>query len=183
MSVKKVFMLALLTCQILTSCNLTNPEKYFDVAVLNCNTITGISGDGLMQELESPSVKLKEGSKSDVVPMTRKETIDLKILFIEDNLKKLSKLTETAETKEMIETSTSLHEYVLAIYKNEYRELAKMYDEGAPQEQIQVKGQAIHDKYNTRFEELFNKLMMLGKSYAQKHNISVKWGFGSSPAN
>lgn len=183
MSVRKIFMLAILTCQILASCNLTSPERYFDVTVLNCNSITGISGDGLMNELESPSVKLKEGSKSDVVPMTRKETIDLKILVIEDNLKKLSELTETAETKEMIQTSTSLHEYVLAIYKNEYSELAKMYDEGAPQDQIQAKGQAIHDKYNTRFEELFSKLTMLGKSYAEKHNISVKWGFGSSAAN
>ena len=177
MSVKKVFMLALLTCQTLTSCNLTSPERYFDITVLNCNSITGISGDGLMNELESPSVKLKEGSKSDVVPMTRKETIDLKILVVEDNLKKLGELSETAETKEMIQTSTSLHEYVLAIYKNEYRELAKMYDEGAPQEQIQAKGQAIHDKYNARFEELFSKLTTLGKSYAEKHNISVKWHF------
>lgn len=176
MSVKKVFMLVL-TCQILTSCNLTSPERYFDITVLNCNSITGISGDGLMNELESPSVKLKEGSKSDVVPMTRKETIDLKIVVIEDNLKKLGELSETAETKEMIQTSTSLHEYVLAIYKNEYRELAKMYDEGAPQEQIQAKGQVIHDKYNARFEELFSKLTMLGKAYAEKHNISVKWGF------
>jgi hypothetical protein len=176
MSVKNVFVLALLTCQILTACNTASPERYFDLAVLNCNTITGISGDGLMNELETPSVKLKEGSKSDVVPMTRKETIDLKILFIEENIKKLNQLTETAETKEMVQTSKSLHEYVLAIYKNEYSELAKMYDGGAPKEQIQVKAQAIHDKYNTRFEELFNKLTTLGKSYAEKHNISVRWG-------
>lgn len=177
MFVKNAFVLALLTCLVLTSCNLSSPEKNFDVAVLNSNMITGVSGDGLMNDLESPSVKLVEGSKSDVAPMTRKETIELKISHMEENIKKLSKLTETADSKEMIQTSASLHEYVLAIYKNEYRELAKMYDEGAPKEQIQIKAQSIHDKYNARFEELFGKLTMLGKSYAEKHNIPVKWGY------
>jgi hypothetical protein len=176
MSVKNVLMLALLTCQILTACNTASPERNFDIAVLNCNSITGISGDGLMRELETPSAKLKEGSKTEIVSMTRKETMDLKIMVIEDNIKKLGELSETGETKEMIQTSKSLHEYVLAIYKNEYSELAKMYDEGAPKEQIQMKGQAIHEKYDARFEELFNKLTTLGKSYAEKHNISVKWG-------
>ncbi|SFE27291.1 hypothetical protein SAMN05518672_105123 [Chitinophaga sp. CF118] len=183
MSVKKAFILFLLTCQVLTACNLVSPEMNFDIAVLNCNMITGISGDGLMNELESPSAKLAEGSKTQVVAMTRKETIDLKIHFIEENLKKLNKLIKTEDTKEMIQTSTSLNEYVLAIYKNEYSELAKMYDEGAPREQIQLKGQSIHDKYNTKFEELFEKLTTLGKAYAKKHNIAVKWGINSSPAN
>ena len=176
MSVKNVLMLALLTCQIFTACNMASPERNFDIAVLNCNSITGISGDGLMRELETPSAKLKEGSKTEIVSMTRKETMDLKIMVIEDNIKKLGELSETGEAKEMIQTSKSLHEYVLPIYKNEYSELAKMYDEGAPKEQIQMKGQAIHDKYDARFEELFNKLTTLGKSYAEKHNISVKWG-------
>lgn len=183
MTVKKNFLLLLLICQTFTACNLVSPEMNFDVAILNCNMITGISGNGLMNELESPSVKLAEGSKTQVVAMTRKETMDLKIHFIEDNLKKLNNLVETGETKEMIQTSVSLHEYVLAIYKNEYRELAKMYDEGAPQEQVKLKAQAIHDRYNTRFEELFGKLTTLGKEYAKKHNIAVKWGINTSPAN
>lgn len=180
MTIKKTFLLFILT---LTACNLVSPEMNFDVAVLNCNMISGISGNGLMQELESPSAKLAEGSKTEVVAMTRKEMIDQKILFIENNLKKLNGLVEAGGAKEMIQTSTALHEYVLAIYKKEYRELAKMYDEGAPKEQIALKAQAIHDKYNTRFEELFNKTIVLGKDYAKKHNISVKWGLNASPAN
>lgn len=183
MTTKRAFILLLLICQVFTACNLVSPERNFDIAVLNCNMITGISGDGLMQEMESPSAKLKEGSKTEITAITRKETIDMKILYIEDNIKKLSKLVETGETKEMIQTSTALHQYVLAIYKNEYRELAKMYDEGAPREQILLKGQSIHDKYDARFEELFGKLIALGKVYAKKHKIAVNWGTNTSPAN
>lgn len=102
--------------------------------------------------------------------------LDLRIQYMEKNLVKLRKLQQTADTKEMIQTSIALHEYVLPIYKNEYSELSKMYDEGAPRDQIVSKAQAIHDKYNAKFEELFEKLTNLGKSYAKKHNISVKWG-------
>jgi uncharacterized protein YqiB (DUF1249 family) len=177
MTVKKAFVLLLITCQIFTACNMTSPEKYFDEAVLNCNSIDGVSGDGLLRELESPAVKLAEGSKTKTVAMTRKEVMDVKIQVVEENFKRLKKLRATDETKEMLQTSISLHEYALGIYKNEYTELAKMYDEGAARDQILSKAQAIHDKYSTRFEALFEKLTALGKSYAEKHNIAVKWGY------
>lgn len=176
MTIRMPLILSLLTCLLFTSCNMTSPETYFDEAVLNCNMITGISGDGLIREMETPSVKMKEGSNTETVPIPRKEMLDLRIQYMEKNLEKLRKLQQTADTKEMIQTSIALHEYVLPIYKNEYTELSRMYDEGAPRDQIVSKAQAIHDKYNTKFEELFEKLTTLGKSYAKKHNISVKWG-------
>ncbi len=75
----------------------------------------------------------------------------------------------------MLATSVSLHEYILQVYKNEYQQLAKLYDESAPTEQIQSLTQTIHDKYYPCFDELYNKLIAIGKSYAGKNNIKVNW--------
>jgi hypothetical protein len=161
---------------LVVSCNTATPEKYFDEAVLNSNMITGIANDGMMSELVYPSAKLVEGTKDQTTPMTRKEMLNNKIQFVEEALGKVKQLKETADTKEMLQTSVALHEYVLAIYKTDYQEMAKLYDDGASKDLIQAKAQAIHDKYNARYEELFNKLISLGKSYASANNIKVNWG-------
>jgi hypothetical protein len=165
-------------CLLFVSCNTATPERYFDLAVLNANMINGISNDGSMSDLVYPSAKLVEGTKDQSVPMKRKEMLDQKVQFLDENLGKLKKLKETADTKEMVQTSIALNEYVLAIYKNEYRQMAALYDEGAEKEKIQALGLAIHDKYYPRYEQLFNKLISIGKSYAAKHKIEVNWGAG-----
>jgi hypothetical protein len=158
---------------LLIACNSLSPEKTFEIAVLNSNMIVGFANDRLLQELESPSVKLVEDNKT--ATMQRSEVIQSKIDFSEDVLKKLKGIKETADTKEMITASTALYNYMLPVYKTEYQQLAKLYDEKASTESIQVQAQAIHDKYYQGFDALYNKLITVGKAFAQQHNITVHW--------
>lgn len=168
------------TCCLFVACS-TTPENYFETAVLNANAIADFGGEGLHRELESPSVKLVEGTKDQTEPMTRKELIDNKVQYIESGYQKIKKLKQTGETKNMIQASVNLHEYVLPVYKNEYIRLAKLYDDNAPKEQIQSLEQLIFDKYFQKFTELYDNLMKEGKSYAQKNNITVNWDVHTSP--
>jgi hypothetical protein len=176
--IKRVFpvLLAIGCCLLVTACNMATPENYFDQAVLNANMINGISNDGMMSDLVYPSAKLVPGTKDQTTPMTRMEMLNNKIQFVEEALGKIKGLKETTDTKEMLQTSIALHEYVLGIYKKDYQELAKLYDDGASQDLIAAKAQAIHDQYSTRYEELFNKLISLGKTYASANHIKVNWG-------
>ena len=64
---------------LLASCDTATPEKYFDLAVLNCNLMHGFAGPGLQRELEHPSVKLTNAATGESAPMKRKEVIDGKI--------------------------------------------------------------------------------------------------------
>lgn len=160
----------------------TPPERYFDLAVLNANMINGISNDGTMPELTYPSAKMVDGNKDKTVVMKRKEMMDQKILFLEQNFEKLQDLKETPQTKEMLQTAIALNKYVIAIYKNEYQQLAKLYDDGAPATQIKAMAQSIHDNYYTTYETLFNKLISTGKAYAAQNNIEVNWGIQTSPS-
>lgn len=168
------FLCILFSCYLLSACNTPSPENYFDIAVLNISMLHGFAGDGFNRELESPSVKAT-GNKGQYAPMPRKEVVDTKIQFLQSNFEKLKKLKETPDTKDILQNSLALHEYVLPVYKGEYVQLAKLYDEGDSKEAIQANTQSIHDKYSAHFEDLYNKLISSGKVYAERHQIKVNW--------
>jgi hypothetical protein len=163
-------------CWLFSACNTPTPEKYFDLAVLNCNMMTGFASDGLQRELDMPAVKIAESNKDKTLPVKRKDLIDSKIEFLEANMKRLKELRETMDSKDLLQASVALNEYVLPVYKADYQQLADLYDKGASKREIQSFTQAIHDKYYTGFDELFNKLATTGKSFAERHNIKVDWG-------
>lgn len=179
---KKVFFqLPAIAFFFLTGCTTSTPEDYFDIAVLNCNFIQGFAGAGLQRELDDPTVKLVEGTKNETVPMTRKEVIESKTQTIQANFEKIKQLKQTEETRAMLQSSIALYEYVLPVYKNEYQQLARLYDEAAPKEQIESMHQQIESKYYSNYEKLFNALTTVAKPYAAKNNIQVQWDVSTSP--
>lgn len=119
-------------------------------------------------------MKISEKSGEPVI-MEHREVIETKIQFVEKTLAKLKTLKITEDSKEILQTSIALYEYVLPVYKNEYIELAEFYDQNAGKEKVNAQVELIRDKYHPRFEELYTKLLGAGKSYAQRHNIEVYW--------
>ena len=161
-------------CALISGCNNSTPEQYFDIAVLNSNMITGFATEGLSRELESPSVKMDEQSKQ-AVPMQRSELLNSKLQYLEQSFEKLQNLKETPDTKEMLQNSIALYKYVLPVYKTEYSQLARLYDAGGSKEAISSLTKSIHEKYFPQFDLLFTKLIASGKIYAEKHEIKVNW--------
>ena len=142
----------------------------------------GFAGRGLQRELESPSVKLTDSKTGASAPMQRKEIIDDKITSLETQIAKIRKLKETEDSRDILRASIALHEYALPVYRNEYEQLAKLYDEGATQEQIESLAMAIETKYRPGFKTLFDRLMAAGKPYAARHNIKVQWDVATEPS-
>lgn len=159
----------------LSSCGKMKPEEYFNIAVLNTNLIQGFSGTGFSRELQSPSVKMPENG-GEPVPMKRTEVLNSKLSVIEDNYDKVKSLKVTDETKDMIDASLKLYEFVLPVYKTEYSQLAELYDNNAPEDQIQKLETSIFDNYNKGYTELYMKVISTGKAYAEKNSIKVNWG-------
>jgi len=73
----------------------------------------------------------------------------------------------------MLRVSRSMYEFVLPVLENEYKQLADLYDNNAPEEQIKRLEQWIRGKYAGRFEELRDTVLQMGKLYAEKNNIQV----------
>lgn len=156
------------------ACNRPSTEKAFDVAVLNTNMIVGFANSGMERELESPSMKMGK-TKDEVIQMKREEVVAAKLKFVEENYEKLKGFSQTDDTKNIIQQSLALHEFMLPVYKNEYTKLATLYDSGAPKEAIDNLKQSIQEKYFPTFEKLYGQLISSGKLYAKQHNIDVRW--------
>lgn len=155
------------------------PKNYFDRAVLNINLMFGFADYVMSSQLEQPSVKVNDAGGSE--PMKRVEVVESKISSLEENYEKVENLKVTADTKEMLTASLDLYKFVMPVYKNEYLQLAKLYDNGAPVKEIQALTNSIHEKYYGRFIEIYDRLIEAGKVYAEKNNIKVKWNAKTSP--
>jgi len=169
---KRIVILALVI--FLSSCGKETPEKYFNVAVLNTNLIQGFAGPGFNRQLESPSVKLSEDG-NETMTMSRREVVNSITENAEESYSNVKSLKVTDDTKEMIDASIKLYEYIIPVYKNEYSELAVLYDNSAPEEQIGNLTKSIHDNYFPGFTERYSKLISAGKTYAEKNSIKVHW--------
>ena len=168
-------LIVLVVGSLLASCNNATPENYFDEAVLDVNLITPFGGQAALQSLAHPSVKLVPGTKDQTTPMTRKEIVEDQIQRVEGNLSKVKALPDSEETRDMVQTSIKLHEFVLPVYKTEYRQLAKLYDEGGSQQERMATAREIDAQYLAGYQALFSRLVELGKAYAEKHHIKVEW--------
>ena len=144
--------------------------------------IADFASKGLLRQLEQPSEKLTDAKTGASEPMKRKEIIDGKIAFVEKALEKIRKLSQSGDAKDMVQASIALHEYVLSVYRNEYQQLAKLYDDGAAKGQIDALAASIGTKYGPGFAALFDKLTTAGKAYASKHDIKVTWDVRTSPS-
>src|SRR5262245_6318122 len=94
------YLLALLpVLYIFPFCSSPNPEKGFDVTVLNCNMITGFAGDGFERQLQSPSVRLVPGTKDQTESIKRVEVVAQTVQFVENNLERIKGFQETSDTR------------------------------------------------------------------------------------
>ncbi len=159
---------------VLCSCGNPPPDQLFARVVLNTNLLFGFAGSGMQRELASPSVKLTDEKTMATAPMKRAEVVQTKLETVEANFEKVKAISSNEETKAMLDAAIDLYEFVIPVYKNEYTQLAKLYDDAAPADQIAALEKAIEEKYGARFEELYTAVGTTGKAYAAKHNIPVR---------
>lgn len=158
----------------LISCGTPPPDQVFARVVLNTNLLFGFAGSGMQRELASPSVKLTDEKSGATAPMKRAEVVKTKLDIVEENYTKVKALSSNDETKDMLNAAVALYEFVIPVYKNEYTELAALYDEGAPADKVAALEKTIQEKYRAKFEELYKAVGTTGKAYAAKHNIPVQ---------
>ena len=171
---KKTIALLLTACCLLAGCS-HSPQEYFEQAALNCNLMYGFAGSyELKRDLATPQEKLVDEKTMKMAPMKRAEVVKDKLTIVEENFAKVKELSATDDNKEMLTASTELYEFVLPVYKNEYTQLAALYDENAPADKIDAAAKNITDKYAAKFEELYNAVIKTGTAYAEKHGIPVR---------
>lgn len=161
-------------------CEKATPEQTFARAVINTNLMTGFAGRRLKYQLDNPSVKMTPSGGT--ATMTRKEVVDGLIFSIDESYQKTKKLGESDDNREMLKASIALYDYVLPVYRNEYTQLAVLYDSGATNAELETAYKAIEDKYLKGYQEKSNSLIAAGKPFAKRHGIRVMWDVQTSPS-
>lgn len=158
----------------LAGCDATTPEQSFGRAVLGSNLLYGFAGDAMQSQMASPSVKLVDAKTGATAPMKRAEVLDAKLQAIEDSFAKVKSLKRSGDAQDMIDASVRLYEFTLPVFRNEYRQLAGLYDAGAPAAAIHALEQQIAARYGATFQQLHRALIDAGKGYAARHGIRVR---------
>lgn len=179
---KHLPLLAAISC-LVASCEFATPDDYFGRAVLNLNFFRDFAGKRMDGELKQPSMKLSEGAGSEIVQMTRKEVVADKIAFAETSYEKVKKLKRSDDTRAMLQASKAVYEYILPVYRNEYQELARLYDSKAPQAEIDTLSQSIREKYAAGYQERMEALVSAAKPFAERHHLKVSWDVGGNPGS
>ncbi|MCS3798963.1 hypothetical protein [Niastella sp. OAS944] len=156
------------------ACNMTKPEKYFDVSVLNANLVGRFGGKEIYDMLQETPQSYDEKSKK-MVPSSYYDRVKFSISYMEKAYKDVQALSETEETKPMIEASKDLFGYTLDKVKNGYLSIAAMKDAHVADDSIKQAAVNFDQLYYEAFSKKYNKLMDLGKAYADKHDIKVKF--------
>lgn len=176
LSQKTLFYVLAFGTLLLSACAET-PEKFFDIAILNTNMVNDFASPDLARHINDETKEYPDIPSSKKKGDEAANTITNKILYLEQSLDKIKKLSASGTQEEDIKKlSTQLYELVIPVYKNEYMAYAKLCDGKGNQEDKDALIKKIDEQYGLRFEQNYNALMEKGKAYASEHNIQVNWG-------
>jgi hypothetical protein len=156
------------------SCSET-PDKFFDTAILNTNTLTRFATPAYAKEISDQTIEFADRPSTKTKGDEAVTYVNNQILFAEKSLKDIKALNASGDRKDIKDQATALYELVLPVYKNEYTAYAKLCDAKAPQEQKDKIIRDIEEKYNKEFEKKYTVLLDNGKAFAQENNLNVKW--------
>jgi hypothetical protein len=159
---RKLLILLLL----LTACKLpASPEKYFDAAALNANSVSHFGSDYFITALGYS----KRGSSQ----FNYEEQMNYAILRVEGSLKNVNELLPTKDTKAMLDASKDLFQFTLESYRRDHLPIAKMIDRKAPQEAVAKAMEELDKKSYETFLIKYDKLYNIGTQYAKDHDIKL----------
>jgi uncharacterized protein (DUF1330 family) len=158
----------------LSACNMTTPDQYFDTAVLNANAISHFGGKEIYESLQAAPQAYDDKSKK-MVTSTYVDCVKMKIQYPEKAYNDVLALKETAETKPMLDASKDLFSFAVDKEKNGYLAIAAMKDANQPDDSIKQAAIKFDEQYQETFSKKYDKLMEVGKAFADKNHIKVEF--------
>ncbi len=160
-----------------TACQSPSPENFFGKVVLNTNLVADFAPEQFGKRLEQETVEFPDIPSSKKEGNEAQQSVDIKIQTVEKALKDINELhVSDDDAKALKEQSIALFEKVLPVYKNEYSAYAKLCDTKGSADQKQALLEKIQKDYMPEIDKTFDEVYVLGKAYAEKHNLNVSWG-------
>lgn len=174
-SINKINSALLLTGSVLFTSCAVDPQKFFDVVVLNSNNFREFGTARFGKRISETTVDYDTKNPAKKNGDEAVKYVELQTLILEQGLKKVQDMPDNESTKELKEEAIALYNYILPVYKNEYTAFAKLCDAKATKEEQDAILITIDQKYNPEFEHKFDVFLKKGKEFAEKHKLNVKW--------
>ena len=175
-----IFSFAIICAFSVISCNFSGvkPEKIFSAIGMNGNKIPTSfkrAFDEIRGQKKIGNLKTYNAETKEYKSVTAEEYVKshYAILF-DDDIEKIKALVSDTESQPIIDAGLEMFQYADEIYKTDYVRIAKMIDDGIPDEEIDA---AIEELDNTKGVELdkkYNKTMDLLLPYADKNGVKYK---------
>ena len=169
-----IFFLAI----VIQSCSTDTPESYFSKTTLNVNKYIGMGAKDFQNMIGFQSQgDLFAKVDGKFVPSDNFEAHvkTYKIFNIETDIENIQKLKPTEETKEMINASLEVFNFVKSKYETDYIKIAKLLDDKVGKQKIDA---AIRNFEKQNLEELNKKIDILYSiaiPYAKNNDIEVSF--------
>ncbi|ASZ13496.1 hypothetical protein CK934_22335 [Chitinophaga sp. MD30] len=144
-----------------------SPEKYFDAAALNANSVSLFGTDYFVRALGYGKRTITPGAH------LFEEQVGYNIQRIQKYLENVEALMPTKNTEPMLNALKDLFRFALESYKTDHLVIAKMIDQQAPGEEINKALEALDKKSYDTFQAKYNKLYDLGTQYAKDNGIKL----------
>jgi|SRR5690554_721293 len=179
---KKILILSLMIALVasVTSCNMTgaNPQKIFNKIGLNGNKMPR----SFKQHFKEIRGQIANGSLTVVTKdnevkrgVTATEYIEtMYIHMFEDDIKGIEELASDAEVQPIIDAGLEMFRYADEIYKKDFPRIAKMIDDGIPDEKIDAAIEELDNTKGVELDEKYAKTMDLLLPYADKNGVKYK---------
>lgn len=149
------------------SCNTATPDEFFQKTVLNSNILFEFGTDRMMEEIINAPAD-KEHYYSLI--------LESKVMYLKKIIPDIEKTkAPDADGEELKTLSLDLYKTALAVFENEYLEIAKLNVENADKAVIEEKTKQIKEKYLEDFYTKYEALIVAGEAYAKKHNINASF--------
>ena len=162
----------------LTSGCSDSPDKVFQTVALNANKIPrGFERHfkEILQQKANGSLQTYDTEKKAMRPSTASDYIKYAYeTTFEADIKKVTALKDSEEVTPIKAAALDLFTYADQLYKTDFPKIAKMIDDGAPDEKVY---EAVAELEASKGQELFAKYeatMKLIIPYADKHGVEYK---------
>jgi len=160
------------------SCSNDTPESYFGKTTLNVNKYSSLGAIDFQRMAESHDQNgLYAKVNDDFVPSDSFEAHikTYKVFNIETDIEKIKKLKPTEETKEMINASLEVFNFVKSKYKTDYIKIAKLIDDKVDKEKVDIAIQNFEEQNLGEFDKKLKILYDIAMPYAKKNGMKVEF--------
>lgn len=172
-----IFTLFISVIAVLSSCNTPSADQFFQRTVLNTNILHDFAQESFTRTLTSTMVTHQGAPAGQEQENQAQQIVEAKIAYVEQTISRIEGMTPPDDDAGAIKgKSLALYHYVLPVYKKEYMDIAKRCDDKEDMESIEQLAFDVEEKYGEGFENLYVEVLELGKAYAEKHNLNVKFG-------